>query len=206
MFPGEVEGRVKGDFISCPIKVQRGLPCLKASEIIVCRVRRECVIFYPHGWEQEKKESITVNFTGSLRGARTSGMILAATNWLGWHHFVCLGAQEKPSSKEVPERTSSQWSMCGWTGLDWKLPAELWTPQLPDQQTNGTSKNVFPLKYTHMYNSSGHYECVLKVDENQTFEQRAMFSGSSREIPSFGLVLFHGRIPSTSKNWLWNTC
>lgn len=66
-------------FISCPIKAE--------SEVSK-RVRslsseggvNGCVIFYAHGWEQEKKESITVNFIGNLCGSRTSGMILAVTN------------------------------------------------------------------------------------------------------------------------------
>ncbi len=41
------------------------------------------------------------------------------------------------------------------------------TSRLPDKQTIGTSKNMFPLKYTPRFYSSGRWECVLKVDEKQ---------------------------------------
>lgn len=50
-----------------------------SSLSVECGVNRR-VIFNPHGSEQEKKESITVSFIGSLCGARTSGEILSVTN------------------------------------------------------------------------------------------------------------------------------
>lgn len=45
-------------------------------------------------------------------------------------------------------------------------PLNCAAPWLPDQQTNAT-KNVFPLKYTPGFYSSGPWEWILKVDEKQ---------------------------------------
>lgn len=39
-----------------------------------------CVIFYPHGWDHEKKEGIAVNFMETHCGEQTSWGILPEIN------------------------------------------------------------------------------------------------------------------------------
>ena len=54
-----------------------------------------------------------------------------------------------------------------WADYIGSSPMSCAPPRSPDQQTNKTFNNVFSLKYTPWYNSSGHWECVLKVDEDK---------------------------------------
>lgn len=76
-----------------------------------------------------------------------------------------LGAQEKPSCEEVPEDKFI--IVLVWVDCTGGSPLNCATSRLPDQQANVTSKNVFPLKYTPRFYSSGLWESVLRVDDKQ---------------------------------------
>lgn len=54
-----------------------------------------------------------------------------------------------------------------WVDCNVVSPLNCETSRLPHQHTNVTSKNVFPRKYTPRFYSSGHWECVLKIDKNK---------------------------------------
>lgn len=107
-FPGEVEGRVRsceGAFYFLSNKSVEGIAKSQsewAHEFTSECGLNGCVIFYPHGWEQEKKKSISVNFIWSICGPRTSGMILAGTNWLCCcRFFVCSGLKRNLLAKKL---------------------------------------------------------------------------------------------------------